>query len=105
VVDLLAISTGAAEAIKGLVARPEVPEGAGLKLSPQESQEGTAIELNLVTAPADSDQIVREGDAQVFVAEELVPALDDKLLDAGVEEDQVRFTLSEQPPEDEGPLI
>lgn len=93
---MLAVSPNAVQAIRVLTSRPEVPEGAGLKLSPQATAEATSIELSLVEGPAESDQVVEVGDVQVFIAEPLVPMLDDKVLDAGGEGEKVSFTLGDQ---------
>jgi iron-sulfur cluster assembly protein len=98
---MLTVSPEAAQAITGLVSRPGVPEGAGLKMSPRtEPGEPTAIEVSLADSPTESDQVIEEQGAQVFVANELAPALDDKMLDATVEQDGVNFTLVKQPPAD-----
>lgn len=98
VVGMLAMSSHAAQAITELVSQPGVPDGAGIKLSPQETPEGVAIELSLVEGPIASDQVVQEGGARLFVAQDLAPELDDKLLDADVEAGQVSFQLKEQAP-------
>lgn len=93
---MLAVSSSAVQAIRGLTSSPEVPDGAGLKLSPQRTAEGTSIELSLVEGPAQSDQVVKKEDVQVFVAEPLAEMLDDKVLDAGGEGEKVSFTLKDQ---------
>ncbi len=94
---MLAITPTAVEAIQGLTSQPGVPEGAGLKLSERQSPEGTAIELSLVEGPAESDQVLQADNAHVFVSAPLAPLLDDKVLDAGVDGDQIAFRLIEQP--------
>jgi len=94
---MLAITPTAVQAIQGLTSQPGVPEGAGLKLSGQQTPEGTSIELSLVEGPAESDQVLEADDAHVYVAAPLAPLLDDKVLDAGVDGDQVSFRLVEQP--------
>jgi iron-sulfur cluster assembly protein len=96
---MLAITPTAVQAIQGLTSQPGIPDGAGLKLSAQTTPEGTAIELSLVEAPDASDQVLGAEGAQVFVSEPLAPLLDDKVLDAAVQEGQVEFRLVEQPPD------
>jgi iron-sulfur cluster assembly protein len=96
---MLTISQGAAEAITGLVSQPEVPDGSGLRMTPRTAPgEPIAVELALVEGPTESDQVIQEQGAQVFVDNELAPVLDDKILDATVEEDRINFTLVEHPP-------
>ena len=94
---MLAITDTAAEAIRGIVAAPEIPDGAGLRIatSPDEAQTGT-LEVTVAEVPADSDQVVDEDGARVFVEEQAIPLLDDKLLDAQVEGTRVGFTLTRQ---------
>jgi Fe-S cluster assembly iron-binding protein IscA len=94
---MLTLSSTAVEVIERLTSQPNMPEGSGLRLAPQTTPEGNAISLSLAESPTESDQVVSEGGAQVFVAEELAPELDDKLLDAGVSGEQISFSLSEQP--------
>lgn len=93
---MLAITPTAVQAIQGLTSQPGVPDGAGLKLSGQATPEGTTIELSLVETPEESDQVLQAEDTKVFVAAPLAPVLDDKILDAGVEEGKIAFKLIEQ---------
>lgn len=94
---MLAISDTAAEAIKGIVANPELREGAGLRIATQggESSAG-ALEVSVAEEPAATDQVVDEGGARVFVEADAVEMLDDKLLDAQIDGSRVGFMLSEQ---------
>lgn len=94
---MLTITDTAAEAIRGIVAAPELPEGAGLRIatSPGAEQAG-ALEVSVAETPAETDQVVAESGARVFVEADAVPLLDDKLLDAQIEGTRVGFTLSEQ---------
>ena len=97
---MLAITDTAAEAIRGIVAAPELPEGAGLRIAtvaPAEGEAAAALEVSVAETPAENDQVVSESGARVFVEAEAVPLLDDKLLDAQIEGTRVGFMLSEQP--------
>lgn len=94
---MLALSERAVTAINGIVSNPGVPDGAGLRLSPQMSGEDpVALELAVVEGPVGGDQVVEEQGAHVFVDERVGPMLDDKILDATSEGEQVRFTIVEQ---------
>jgi iron-sulfur cluster assembly protein len=93
---MLAITPSAVEAIQGLTSQPEVPDGAGLKLSSQMTPEGASIELSLVPGPEESDQVLEAEDTKVFVAAPLTQVLDDKILDADVKEGKIEFKLMEQ---------
>lgn len=99
---MLAITPTAVQAIQGLTSQPGVPEGAGLKLSASQTPEGTSIELSLVEGPAETDLVHEADEAHVFVEAPLAPLLDDKVLDAGVDGDQVSFRLVQQPTDGAG---
>jgi iron-sulfur cluster assembly protein len=94
---MLTITDTAAEAIKGIVASREVPEGAGLRIStrPESPAEG-AFEVSVAPVPAEEDQVVEEAGAQVFLEPHAAEALDDKVLDAEIEGSEVRFAVGEQ---------
>ena len=53
-----------------------------------------ALRLSVVDAPEEGDQVI--GEQPVFVEPGAAEALDDKLLDAEVVEDQVRFVVGQQ---------
>jgi Fe-S cluster assembly iron-binding protein IscA len=94
---VLAITDTAAEAIRGIVAAPELPDGAGLRIATQPGAgQAGALEVTVAETPAETDQVVSESGARVFVEADAVPLLDDKLLDAQIEGSRVGFMLSEQ---------
>jgi Fe-S cluster assembly iron-binding protein IscA len=49
-----------------------------------------------VPLPAEDDEVIEEQDARVFLEAEAASLLDDKVLDATVEEDKVAFTIADQ---------
>jgi iron-sulfur cluster assembly protein len=94
---VLTITDTAAEAIRGIVAAPELPDGAGLRIATATgSGDAASLEVSVAETPAESDQVVTEAGARVFVEADAVPLLDDKLLDAQIEGTRVGFMLSEQ---------
>lgn len=93
---MLTITDNAADAIRGIVAAPEVPEGAGLRIATRPGGDQGTLEVSVAETPAATDQVVDESGARVFVDEEAVPLLDDKLLDASIEGTRVGFTISDQ---------
>jgi Fe-S cluster assembly iron-binding protein IscA len=96
---MLAITDDAAEAIRGIVTAPGVPDGAGLRIAMQsDSAQPATLEVTVAELPAASDQIVDEDGARIFVEEQAIPLLDDKLLDAQIDGTRVGFTLTEQGP-------
>ena len=93
---MLTITDTAAEAIRGIVAAPEIPEGAGLRIATQPAAGAAALEVTVAEHPAETDQVVSEAGARVFVEADAIPLLDDKELDAQIEGTRVGFTLGEQ---------
>jgi iron-sulfur cluster assembly protein len=92
---MLAISENAAEAIRGLVAAPEVPDSAGLRITAPPTGE-TSFELSVAATPAEDDQVVEEQGAQVFLEPSAAALLENKRLDAQVEAGQIMFAIAQQ---------
>jgi iron-sulfur cluster assembly protein len=94
---MLTITPIAASAINAIVSSSPVPEG-GLKISggPTDDSQG-AFQLSIVNAPDETDSVVEEEGSRVFVENTAAPFLEDAVLDAQVEEGQVRFSLREAP--------
>lgn len=94
---MLAISDNAAKAIEAILASDDVPDGAGLRIGTEaEDGERVGLGLALVQSPAESDQVVERGNAQVFVEEAAAELLDDKMLDARADGERIAFTVVEQ---------
>lgn len=95
---MLAVSESAATAIGGIISSRDLPDGAGVRLAREPSGpadgDGGGIRLDLVTQPEAGDEVLE--DAQVFIEPETARLLDDKLLDAEVAGDEVRFAVIEQ---------
>ena len=98
---MLALTQDAVSAVNTIISSSELPEGSGLRISrapggsENASQAELALQLNLVESPQDGDQVI--GDEPVFVGSDAADALEDKLLDAEVVENQVRFVVAPQP--------
>jgi iron-sulfur cluster assembly protein len=92
---MLAISENEAEAIRGLVAAPEVPDSAGLRITAPPTGE-TSFELSVAATPAEDDQVVEEQGAQVFLEPSAAALLENKRLDAQVEAGQIMFAIAQQ---------
>ena len=95
---MLTITQEAAQAINAIVGSSPMPQG-GLKISakPVSDSEST-LELSVVESPAESDQVIEEQGSRVFLEQLASDYLEDKVLDAQVEGEQIRFTLQEQGP-------
>jgi iron-sulfur cluster assembly protein len=96
---VLAITEDAATAIDSIVASSGLPQGAGLRitqeLNTQGGEEGrTDLRLSVVDSAEEGDEVLE--DVQIFLEPEVADFLDNKLLDADIEGDEVRFSLDIQ---------
>ena len=93
---MLTLTDQAVDAIRNLTTGPGLPAQTGLRIAPPDDGAG-GLSLSLSDGPQAGDQVIEEADVQVFVQPDAVQALDDKALDAQVNEDgQVSFLLQRQ---------
>jgi iron-sulfur cluster assembly protein len=94
---LLALTDKAVEAVKNIVSSSdEASETGGLRLVAERAGTQANLQLSVVPLPAEDDEVVEEQGARVFLEPEAASLLDDKVLDASVEQDQVAFTIADQ---------
>jgi iron-sulfur cluster assembly protein len=93
---LLALTDSAVEAVKDIVSSSEVPETGGLRMVAERAGTRANFQLSVVPLPAEDDEVVDEQGARVFLEPEAATLLDDKVLDADVEQDRVAFTIADQ---------
>jgi Fe-S cluster assembly iron-binding protein IscA len=97
---VLHITRAAADAIEEITGA--VPGSAGVRISamPEASTNGSGPTTVFDFYPADEpdmdDEVVEEQGVQVFLEPDVVPYLEDKLLDAEVTGNEVRFTVEDQ---------
>jgi iron-sulfur cluster assembly protein len=53
------------------------------------------LQVSVVPLPAEDDEVIEEQGARVFLEPEAAALLDDKVLDATVEQNQVAFTIAD----------
>ena len=94
---LLALTDNAVEAVKNIVSSSdEASETGGLRLVAERAGAQANLQLSVAPLPAEDDEVIEEQGARVFLEPEAASLLDDKVLDASVEQDQVAFTIAEQ---------
>jgi len=94
---LLALTDSAVEAVKNIVSSSdEASETGGLRMVAEQAGMQTNLQLSVVPLPAEDDEVIEEQGARVFLEPEAASLLDDKVLDASVEQDQVAFTIADQ---------
>jgi Fe-S cluster assembly iron-binding protein IscA len=94
---VLTLTPTAAEAVRRLVDSAPTDTAEGLRIAPgQAAAEGTSLEITIVEGPEMDDQEVLEGGAHVFLEPEVAEFMEDKVLDAQLEETGVRFSIRDQ---------
>jgi iron-sulfur cluster assembly protein len=94
---LLALTDSAVQAVKEIVSSSdEASETGGLRLVAERAGTQANFQLRVVPLPAEDDEVIEEQGARIFLEPEAASLLDDKLLDASVQQDQVAFTIAEQ---------
>jgi Fe-S cluster assembly iron-binding protein IscA len=96
---MLTLTPIAEEAVRQIVAgAPVDEETGGLRIAPGEpTSEGVPLEITIVDVPEPDDQDAGAADAHVYVDVRAAQALDDKLLDAQVEDGNIGFALLDAP--------
>lgn len=93
---MLTVTDNAVAAIRSLTEQPEVPEGTGLRIATDPN--AGSLQLSLSPEPMEGDQVLDTSGARLFLDTDAAMLLDDKALDASVDEQgTVQFALAEQP--------
>lgn len=96
---MLTITQQASEAIRGILASDGIPDGSVLRISPEQGagpQGEAGLAVSLTESPPAEDQLVEGEGVEVSVEQSAAELLDDKELDATIDEGQVSFTIGEQ---------
>jgi len=94
---LLALTDNAVEAVRDIVSSSdEASETGGLRMVAEREGMQANFQLSVVPLPAEDDEVIDEQGARVFLEPKAASLLDDKVLDATVEQDQVAFTIADQ---------
>ena len=94
---LLALTDSAVQAVKDIISSSdEVAEKGGLRMVAERTGMRAKFELSVVPLPAEDDEVIEEQGVRVFLEPEAASLLDDKVLDASVEQNQVAFTIADQ---------
>ena len=89
---MLAITSQASEAIRGILDDESVPDGTIVRIA--SAEEG--LQLALVDGPEPDDEVVATEGAALAIEAATAALLDDKLLDAEMQDEEVTFSLTDQ---------
>jgi Fe-S cluster assembly iron-binding protein IscA len=96
---MLVLTEAAAEVVKSVTSTPQTPDGTGLRIvsSTSESEDAGALQVTAPARPGEDDQVIETAGARVFLEPQVVAYLDDKVLDAELDEQgTAHFTLGTQ---------
>ena len=97
---MLALTDSAVGVIHDLTTQPGLPDGTGLRITPQPDQQngtGPAFALALAQGPGVGDEVIEAADAVVYLEPEVAQQLRDHVLDARIDEQgEVAFLVSPQ---------
>jgi iron-sulfur cluster assembly protein len=94
---MLTITSNAAEAIRVILESTDVPEEGGIRISvARQNGAQASLELAVSPAPLEGDEVLDAQGAHVFLDELAVLALEDKSLDAQIEEGEISFGIVER---------
>jgi iron-sulfur cluster assembly protein len=95
---MLTLTDSAVTAIRTLTSQPELPVDTGLRIMAQD-EGAPSFQVTLAETPVAGDQVIEEDGARVFLEANAAAALDDKALDAQVDDEgTVAFTVAQQTP-------
>lgn len=92
---MLTLTENAQTAVRTIVDQSPEPATAGLRIDGS-SASPQGYTLTLAPSPEAADAVVESGPVRVFLPQEAAVELDDKVLDAEVTPDGVRFALAVQ---------
>jgi iron-sulfur cluster assembly protein len=96
---MLTLTDSAVSAIRTLTTQPDLPGETGLRIMAQ-GEGAPSFQLALAEGPVAGDQVVEEGGARVFLEAAVAEVLDDKALDAQVnEQGDLAFRIADQGPD------
>jgi Fe-S cluster assembly iron-binding protein IscA len=95
---VLTLTDSAAEAVRQIAAGSGLEPEPGLRIAPGSPvPEGTPLEIGLAGEAGPNDETIDENGARVYVDAPVAEALGDKVLDAQIDGDQIRFALLDAP--------
>jgi iron-sulfur cluster assembly protein len=95
---MLTLTENASTIVKDITSQAGAPGTAGLRISSEDTAE-PSFAVSAAPEPEPGDQVVEQSGATVYLDESAAVQLDDKVLDAGVDDSgNVSFALTMQAP-------
>jgi iron-sulfur cluster assembly protein len=95
---MLVLTESAAEVVKSVTSAQQDLDAAGVRITAGPEPEDTAaLQLALAAGPSEDDQVIETAGARVFVESQAAVYLEDKVLDARLDEQgNAQFLLGSQ---------
>jgi Fe-S cluster assembly iron-binding protein IscA len=96
---MLVLTEAATEVVKSVTSTPQAPGETGLRIvsSASEPEDPGALRITAAAGPGENDQVIEAAGAHVFLEPQAAAYLDDKVLDAELDEQgRARFSLGTQ---------
>lgn len=96
---MLVLTETATELVKSVMSDPQAADGTGVRImtAGPDPEGPNALQLATAAGPSEGDQIIEAAGARVFVEPRAAAYLEDKVLDARLDEQgQAQFLLSPQ---------
>lgn len=96
---MLVLTEAAAEVVKSVTSVSQTPDRSGLRISSSVTgpEDASSLRVTAASSPDDQDQVVENAGARVFVEPQAAAYLDDKVLDAQLDEQgKAHFSLGVQ---------
>ena len=101
---MLVLTPTAVAVVNTLTALPGRPEGAGLRISSDTAPPEGGLQVEITPGPAEHDQVHTEAGVRVFLDPDAASYLDDKVLDATVDDQGgAHFMLGAHSPDSDHP--
>ena len=93
---MLTLTENASTIVRDITTQPGLPDGAGLRIT-ADAEDQSAFAISAADSPEPADKVLEQAGATVYLDEQAAVVLDDKILDAAVDEQgQVEFALAMQ---------
>lgn len=96
---MLVLTETAAELVKSVTSAQEAPDGTGLRImaTAPDPEGPNALQLTTAAGPTEGDQVIEEAGARIFVEPQAAAYLEDKVLDARLDDQgKAQFLLGAQ---------
>ncbi|HJU46743.1 MAG TPA: hypothetical protein VJ689_01315 [Gaiellaceae bacterium] len=95
----LTLTETAIDAVRGLIAAQDAPQTSGVRIVAEEVEDGRyEFMLRVTSRPAEGDTVIEEDGARVFLGGAAAELLEDKTLDARLDEgENPGFVLADGP--------